>query len=199
MSKKLKFFVTIVVLVENTLSVDWGPPSRHLQRNQRSCYLSVVMSYCPGVFSTPTEDRPMIPDDDQDDDQKIEQLTKQGKEVWTVFWDSGIMAGEETIYRWKGSYWYPSEENGLQGPYKTLRAALRHTELNWVTGATQSVCCPYMPAAGIVAKLEIADTEGVPAGYGLAVNGECWIRTETGWSPEKPQTPRDATGDPTIE
>jgi hypothetical protein len=127
------------------------------------------------------DDDPLADDSGEDDDERIVQLTKDGKEVWTVWWDSGIMTGEETIYLWNSSYWYPSEEAGLLGPYKTLLEALQATELNWVTDATQTVSCLSMSSVEVVENLEVQDPESVPVGYVVSVNGEPWIRGDNGW------------------
>jgi hypothetical protein len=88
------------------------------------------------------------------------------------------MAGEEDVFEVDGSYWYPSEEGGLFGPYPTLAEAVDHTQLNMVNEATMTIDSPILSAADIAALLNVWEADE----YGLRVgiNGESWVYNRPG-------------------
>jgi hypothetical protein len=111
--------------------------------------------------------------------------------VWSLFWDSGVMAWDEEVRELNGSYWHDSSEAGLYGPYKTLAKAVRATGLNLVNEATLTVDCPVLPAKKVAALLKPCETKK----YGLRVciNGKGWIWDKPGAF--RPAGPQDADDD----
>jgi hypothetical protein len=99
--------------------------------------------------------------------------------VWSKFWDSGVMAGEEEVYRFRGRFYYEELDSGYEsGPHKSLRSLLKATGLGCLNEATVSISSPLYSAEELVAMMEVPDD--LRFGFSLIINGEPWVCTAPG-------------------
>ena len=108
-----------------------------------------------------------------------ELILKEGKTVYSLFWDSGGPgggAGSETIIKFKDLYWTCTDYSGFSGPYDALEYALS-SDFITVTSATQSVDSSELTIAEIVELLEPFDIEYTKR---LTINGRDWVITTEG-------------------
>ena len=108
-----------------------------------------------------------------------ELILKEGKTVYSLFWDSGGPgggAGDEIIIKFKNQYWAFSEYTGLSGPFDELEYALS-SDFITVTSATQSIYSSELSAERIAELLEPFDLEYTKR---LIINGKDWVITTEG-------------------
>jgi hypothetical protein len=108
-----------------------------------------------------------------------ELILKEGKTVYSLFWDSGGPgggAGSETIIKFKDLYWTCSDYSGFSGPYDALEYALS-SDFITVTEATQSVYSSELTIPEIVELLEPFDIEYTKR---IIINGKDWVITTEG-------------------
>jgi hypothetical protein len=108
-----------------------------------------------------------------------ELVLKEGKTVYSLFWDSGGPgggAGSEAIIKFKHLYWTCTEYTGFSGPYDALEYALS-SEFTTVTSATQSINSSELSIAEIVELLEPFDIDYTKR---LVINGRDWVITTDG-------------------
>jgi len=108
-----------------------------------------------------------------------ELILKEGKTVYSLFWDSGGPgggAGSETIIKFKNLYWTCNDYSGFSGPYDALEYALS-SEFTTVTSATQSIYCSELSISEIVELLKPFDIEFTKR---LIINGRDWVITTEG-------------------
>ena len=108
-----------------------------------------------------------------------ELILKEGKTVYSLFWDSGGPgggAGNETIIKFKNQYWACTEYTGFSGPFDELEYALS-SDFITVTSATQSVYSSELSAERIAELLEPFDLEYTKR---LIINGKDWVITTEG-------------------
>ena len=108
-----------------------------------------------------------------------ELILKEGKTVYSLFWDSGGPgggAGSETIIKFKDLYWTCNDYSGFSGPYDALEYALS-SDFITVTEATQSVYSSELTIPEIVELLEPFDIEYTKR---IVINGRDWIITTEG-------------------
>ena len=108
-----------------------------------------------------------------------ELILKEGKTVYSLFWDSGGPcggAGSETIKKFRNQYWAFTGDTGFYGPFDAMEYALS-SELITVTEATQSVYSSELTIPEIVELLEPFDIEYTKR---LEINGRDWVITTEG-------------------
>ena len=108
-----------------------------------------------------------------------ELILKEGKTVYSLFWDSGGPAGgagSETIIKFKDLYWTSTDYAGFSGPYDALEYALS-SEFITVTEATRSIYSSELTIPEIVELLEPFDIEYTKR---LEINGRDWVITTEG-------------------
>ena len=108
-----------------------------------------------------------------------ELILKEGKTVYSLFWDSGGPcggAGSETIIKFKDQYWAFAEYSGFAGPFDALGYALS-SDFITVTEATQSIYSSELTIPEIVELLEPFDIEYTKR---IVINGRDWIITTEG-------------------
>ena len=108
-----------------------------------------------------------------------ELILKEGKTVYSLFWDSGGPgggAGSETIIKFKNQYWAFTEYTGFCGPFDALEYALT-SDFITVTSATQSVNSSELSAERIAELLEPFEIEYTKR---IEINGRDWVITTEG-------------------
>ena len=108
-----------------------------------------------------------------------ELIRKEGKTVYSLFWDSGGPAGGagcETIKKFKNQYWAFTGDTGFCGPFDALEYALT-SDLITVTSATRSVYSSELSAKRIAGLLEPFDIEYTKR---IEINGSDWVITTEG-------------------
>ena len=108
-----------------------------------------------------------------------ELILKEGKTVYSLFWDSGGPAaggGCEFVQKFKGLYWKYTGCGGLSRPFDDLEYALSD-EFTTVTSATQCISCTELSAREIVEFLEPFDLEHTKR---IVINGQDWVITLEG-------------------
>jgi len=108
-----------------------------------------------------------------------ELILKEGKTVYSLFWDSGgpgSGAGSEAVIKFKDLYWTCTDYAGFSGPYDALEDALS-SEFTTVTSATQRIYSSELSIAEIVELLEPFDIEYTKR---LIINDRDWVITTEG-------------------
>ena len=108
-----------------------------------------------------------------------ELILKEGKTVYSLFWDSGGPAGGagcETIKKFRNQYWAFTGDTGVYGPFDDLGYALT-SDFITVTEATQSVYSSELTIPEIVELLEPFDIEYTKR---IVINGRDWVITTEG-------------------
>ena len=87
---------------------------------------------------------------------------------------SGVMQ----IVRLGNSYFSDLEQGDVMGPYSTLIDAIRGSELDCFSEATESIECAEMDAATLASLLKPRDC--MESGFKLLLNDEKWELNEDG-------------------
>jgi hypothetical protein len=106
-------------------------------------------------------------------EDEYDRLIGEERPVFSVRWDSGAPgagADSEQVYRWGNGYIVLFSDGEDKTVYPALREAIKKTELNFVTEATQEIGSADMSSEEIAALLRTYE-EG---NYRILINGEVW-------------------------
>jgi hypothetical protein len=122
----------------------------------------------------------------------------KARTAWRVDWDCGgpgAGAGTSWIFEQAGRYYYKDDDGttttaDLGGPWDSLAAALKETDLHCVTAATHLIRSVELTAPEM-GRLLTADDE-LDAGHRVRLNDERWTFDGKGFRPATPDEAKRA-------
>jgi hypothetical protein len=118
-------------------------------------------------------------DPEQWEDDFLQLLNKNGRMVYSLFWNSGAPgagADIEYIEEFLGHYWVRTSTDGLSGPYESF-AEVFGDEFRYVTSATESIWCTEMSTEELLSKL-ILDKDSLDPDFTIEINDKPYVLTE---------------------
>jgi hypothetical protein len=103
----------------------------------------------------------------------LSMVVEEGKEVYSIEWDSGGGGGGPDWVAEFGGYYWARTDMGIEGPYDSAEEALSESNMLMITDATGSIKTSLWPTEELAKQLKIVEDVDMED-HEIDINGEPW-------------------------